>query len=450
MSLIPFYAQTGKDDRVMLDSARLRIVLDEFEYPCLLIDYGSRNILTANNSFVNFTKYTLSELAGINYESLIEDLPLDDLNDGFSGQAIIRKKGDSKSKVIIEFRYIDPIKQLALIKIDEKQDDETIEPFWEVFSKKGLIFQEKLQEFDENDFISEILRIGTVIFETDLVLLYKHKSDKTGFKKYSLEIDSFPEEIPAVEVERIKAIDYWRPGKRVLTEIQRAGRVTKLRHLFTLPIELSDENPGLYIVAFEKDIKADLIQKQLLVFKNWIQVNEELFRKLKSTHAKNVHLINRNQELEFLIENISDSILVVDQSNVIVGFNTGFCNLFNYSPVEVLGSTVETILNREVSLDKSAQNQRKGENKEEKLTIFRDRTGKELPVFMEKLFLGIDNKDFWFIILQDAADYVHHSKNLVDLEKKAILGDTIADFAHEVRNPINNIATGLQLSLIHI
>jgi len=31
------------------------------------------------------------------------------------------------------------------------------------------------------------------------------------------------------------------------------------------------------------------------------------------------------------------------------------------------------------------------------------------------------------------------------LEKQSSLGESIADFAHDARNPLNNISTGLQL-----
>jgi len=445
MSLIPFSSQPSKNDKIMLDSTKTRVILDEFEIPCLLVDYGSRKILTASNSFATLTKFTLSEIVGINYENLIEEIPQDDLNDGFRGQAIILKKGDSRCRVEIEFKYVDPIRQLGLIKIKELHVEAIIEQFWEDFLKMGLAFQEKIPEINENDFIAEILRIGSEIFKTNFVSFYKNKLDKTGFYKISFDKDPFPDEIPAVEVERIKTIDYWHPGKRVLTEIQRAGRKSNIRHLFTIPIEFLYGNPGIFVVAYDKEVRADHLQNQFLVFKNWIQTNKEIFDKLKSSQITNSQLQNRNKELEFLIENISDSVLVIDKAKKIVGFNSRFCKLFNYSPVEVMGSFVETMLNTEISLDKTVQKQIKSEDKEEKLTLFRDRSGKEIPIFMEKLYLEVDKKDFWFIILQDAADYVHQSTNLIDLEKKAVLGDTIADFAHEVRNPINNIATGLQL-----
>jgi PAS domain S-box-containing protein len=50
-----------------------------------------------------------------------------------------------------------------------------------------------------------------------------------------------------------------------------------------------------------------------------------------------------------------------------------------------------------------------------------------------------------FIVLRDQSEHEQNRIRTHQLEQRAVLGEVTAIFAHEVRNPINNISTGLQL-----
>jgi len=56
----------------------------------------------------------------------------------------------------------------------------------------------------------------------------------------------------------------------------------------------------------------------------------------------------------------------------------------------------------------------------------------------------------WVILIQDLSQEEQFRLRTQQLEQRALLGEVTAVFAHEVRNPINNISTGLQLMALNL
>ena len=54
------------------------------------------------------------------------------------------------------------------------------------------------------------------------------------------------------------------------------------------------------------------------------------------------------------------------------------------------------------------------------------------------------------ILFHDLSDQEEYRLKNQQLEQRALLGEVTASFAHEVKNPINNIFTGLQLLAINL
>jgi signal transduction histidine kinase len=62
-----------------------------------------------------------------------------------------------------------------------------------------------------------------------------------------------------------------------------------------------------------------------------------------------------------------------------------------------------------------------------------------LPVMMKDALIGIE------LIISDISENENNKTLNQHLEHRAVLGDYTAAFAHDIRNPINNIYTGIQL-----
>ncbi|MBP1694314.1 MAG: two-component sensor histidine kinase, partial [Chloroflexi bacterium] len=58
--------------------------------------------------------------------------------------------------------------------------------------------------------------------------------------------------------------------------------------------------------------------------------------------------------------------------------------------------------------------------------------------------------DRLLIVIKDLSESEHIREQAQQLEQRALLGEVMAIFAHEVRNPINNISTGLELMTLNL
>jgi signal transduction histidine kinase len=61
-----------------------------------------------------------------------------------------------------------------------------------------------------------------------------------------------------------------------------------------------------------------------------------------------------------------------------------------------------------------------------------------------------EHLESWILLIQDLSQEEQLRNRTQQLEQRALLGELMAVFAHEVRNPINNISTGLQLMAVNI
>ncbi len=78
------------------------------------------------------------------------------------------------------------------------------------------------------------------------------------------------------------------------------------------------------------------------------------------------------------------------------------------------------------------------------MTIY-DREGNKIPVFYKIVPLERESIGRKLLILSDASIQIEAEYKIQQYENKAALGEVIADFAHEVRNPLHSFVTGLQI-----
>ncbi len=64
--------------------------------------------------------------------------------------------------------------------------------------------------------------------------------------------------------------------------------------------------------------------------------------------------------------------------------------------------------------------------------------------------LAGDRVEEILVFIQDLSESELIRTHTQELENRALLGELTAVFAHEVRNPINNISTGLQLMTMNL
>jgi len=77
--------------------------------------------------------------------------------------------------------------------------------------------------------------------------------------------------------------------------------------------------------------------------------------------------------------------------------------------------------------------------------ILHNRDGNSVPMKMKVIESLWEKEKSNLIILSDISSEIKAKQTIEKIEDQAAIGEMIAYFAHEVRNPINDISTGLQL-----
>jgi PAS domain S-box-containing protein len=151
----------------------------------------------------------------------------------------------------------------------------------------------------------------------------------------------------------------------------------------------------------------------------------------------------RNQAFDYM----NEAVLILDEKMEIVEINPAAEYMLGYANWETVGQSYENILigtdrllpalndalkgQATFNIGKASLNRRNGQSFPVEVKV--------IPVVSGESVTGME------ILITDISEHEESKAVTQQLEHRAVLGDYTAAFAHDVRNPINNISTGLQL-----
>jgi PAS domain S-box-containing protein len=423
-----------------------RNILEEMPFPVLLINTKTGQVVSANHHISELMKTGFVEITSLNISEIIPSIDLINLNDGEKVKIILPTKKDQSLEIEMAVKFISQTKSLVLLLFETRgtKNNEISNPV-EFFSKAQNDILNRIFTISLTSLLQEIIEIGRKITFSDEVVFYTIQQGNIYLKRFPINSEHFPDQVPALELSRIKEIDYWEPGRRVLSEIHRVGRLNKFNSIITIPISCAGKPFGLIICALRnpdgKKPNIDLISNFAFWVSSIIEVHDEIH--LRGNEFSNIN--ERAEKLELFFNNSNDCLLLLNEKNQILEFNSNFLELFDYLPVELLNKNLEMVFEKSGFL--SLLNKQKGQETEKEATPIEiyNRHGIKKLVFPKVLQFGIGEEEKKLVILKDATDITALENNLSNLQKNAALGEVLAEFSHDVRNIINRITTGLQL-----
>jgi two-component system sensor histidine kinase AtoS len=143
---------------------------------------------------------------------------------------------------------------------------------------------------------------------------------------------------------------------------------------------------------------------------------------------------------------VADALLVLDEDLEILRSNLAASNLLGYQSYELDGLPIQDVLVgakdiNGILLDALGH---QCEAELSRITIHH-RNGTPFPVYLRVVPFSQGSTMRLLVVLQDRSEQQAIEDQTEMLAQRALLGDVTAILAHEVRNPINNISTGVQL-----
>lgn len=430
--------------------AEITAILNFDDTPAALVDNETRCLLFINSRLMKIVSYSHRDVYNQNISFLFPGL---DVTSAFSGElreAHIRRRDLTPLKARIRFDFIDQGGKWTVIRIlpgtiDEQEKKLQLEDTYRLLTR----FSRLSDSGDIAEKIYEGVNIIRDILGCETVCLYQADSSLPQLKRVAVSGngDDFPRKLPSTDLIKLEKPSIWVTGSRILTELHREARVKNIEYVASAPMLEGGGAFGLLIASGRGGIPLNLsldgmemLAAMLLsLFQQQVLVNNLNERIDRSVHSVNL----KNQ----VFDAINEGVIILNNALKIEQINPAAELMLGYAAWEVKGQSYENILIGTDRLLPALMDAQKGK---ETLSIgkasLNRRNGQAFPLLMKVIPVNIgENVTAIEILMTDISEHEESKAVTQQLEHRAVLGDYTAAFAHDVRNPINNISTGLQL-----
>jgi PAS domain S-box-containing protein len=220
-----------------------------------------------------------------------------------------------------------------------------------------------------------------------------------------------------------------------------------LKYVASVPIGQQQAALGLLVVG---DVKKDAgfdTEQILNYFRVFISDQLQKFALIDNLRVDSQKKDFSLSVLNSLLEHTEEGIVVLTPDLKVIEINSVAEVLLGYTCAEVCGQSVENVLIGSLDLIQTLEDglQSLKNHNIAKVSLHR-RDGIAVPAQIQVVPVVKNRRpQAMLVLITDLSEEEKIRIRAEQLENHAMLGEFTAVFAHEVRNPINNISTGLQL-----
>ncbi len=295
--------------------------------------------------------------------------------------------------------------------------------------------------------LSNVLKSIQIIFAAENIAIYQVSSQQTELRSLVSIGDSLPPKLPPQSLILARQEHYWSQSTKPKGRLQEVARDQNFAYLASNPIGTANATIGLLVIGgfqpLENQFSLDILPIMANIVNHVIQ-RYASFQNIKS----NLDRQRRFRDYVETVQNaIEDCIIVLSKDLRIIQMNRSAELALGYMGSEAQNFYFDDIIIGTDNLRPDIQSAVEiGQPVKHRETHLFRRSGESflarvssLPVVVE------DNVEGVIILIRDMSEHEYIQAQAQLLEQQASLGEVMAIFAHEVRNPINNLSTGLQL-----
>ena len=435
--------QTGEERKALLKQ-----LIDFISEPVALFNFSDKSIIFANDAFYFLTGTLPEEVVGNQISDYFSFGDNDNFHEKTIEESNLRRKLLDPITVSVTIRLLENVENIALIKV-KPQGNQSNKLFLSenIFLKdiEFLVDSTELEQAYERALV--ILRS---LCKSDFICIYQIDHNHNYLSKAAtLEPDIliFPAQLPISDFARLSQSYKWTSKDSTITEIHTSAKAADLLQVITYPLGNENSLFGLIAIGWGEKPAEEFNKAHLIMIVNMLSryyKNTLIYHNLEKLKFDLEHnLTVRNSQME----NIRQGLLVVQPDFNIAEINNAAELMLGFSDREVNGQPVENVIIGAEGLMSALKTALSGVGIHDigNFSIHR-RDGQTVPVKIQALPVLVDNHVVsMLIIIDDISERQQYQLRAQHLEQRAILGEFSAVFAHEVRNPVNNISTGLQL-----
>ncbi|MEJ2757044.1 MAG: ATP-binding protein [Anaerolineales bacterium] len=432
------------------------VILEQITKPALLWNRRDNNFVIINNLAIEISGYSRQESRELKFSTLfpeMEDLPATFIGD-FETSANLYQNNGSPIPVHVQFVSISEDRNWVLLIFEtartihlQEVKQSLEEQRWEALYALSLAPLNK----NLTSSIYQALQAGQLLLGSSFLAVYQPESENTRELKLVQmrgETDFLPNEIPLSEISHLRIPFIWTPGKRATSILHQRAISANLIYLATCPVDQKAPQEGIVVVGDQiSDPPKEIVQ--LLQIITGVIISCITHHKEVDKARQEIAVIASRLEVSETVKNIiSDGIIFIQEDLEIVDINTTALQVLGYSISEVITKQIDQILITDFPIRNfldHTQQTLSGVEEIGEINIHR-RDGESFLAHVRILRLpGRNRRVNNAILISDLSAREEFKTRAKQLENQAILGEVMAIFAHEVRNPINNISMGLEV-----
>ena len=409
-------------------------------------------ILSANQKFFDLTGYTPEALKELSLRTLVPGDP--DTNPTGEQSRPVRLQIASGDLILASLRILSISLTNQVVALTFSPPDSEFE------IRRDLLEQE--YRFDNFSLLTTLgnQTSSQAVFQTasqimqrmlnpQVILAYRvnpRDEKQATLCTTSVQSTVFPSSISKELLDEMPTWQLWKLPREPQNELQETALMEGYHYLLTLPLHYNDAPQGMLLAAGEAPFPDDETLRYLALMSTHAASAIQALNSLESAQ-RTLNNIRHVVQIEHAItDNLEEGVIILTPDLRIAEMNPAAEFLLGYASKEVFRQKADMVLigNETLStLYKSAQqgiSTLVGNN-----FSLNNRSGGSfmaqvlcIPVVEQEKVRSI------VLILRDVSQTEQIRAHSQQLEQRAFLGEVSAIFAHEVKNPINSISTGLQ------
>ena len=429
------------------------LILELIPAAALVYRRTDDQILSANRKFFDLTAFTLDALQDLSLNTLIPGDP--DTNPTGEQSRPVRLQIASGDLILANMRILSISLTNQVVVLTFSPPDSEFE------IRRDLLEQE--YRFDNFSLLTTLgsQNSSQAVFETasqilqrmlspGLILAYRinpRDEKQLQLLSPSPQPEAFPSTLDIGLLESTPSLNLWKLKREPQNQLQEIALMEGYHYLLTLPLLHNNSPQGLMLAAGESPYPDDDTLRYLALMSAHAASAIQGLNSLESAQRTLNNIRHVVQIQHAITDNLEEGVIILTPDLCIAEMNPAAEFLLGYASKEVFRQKAEMVLigNETLStLYKSAQqgistlvgnnfrlNNRSGDSFMAQVLC--------IPVVEKEKVRSI------VLILRDISQTEQIRAHSQQLEQRAFLGEVSAIFAHEVKNPINSISTGLQL-----
>src|SRR4030043_774908 len=464
MNKVSQFSNFIKRQLPLLGTVEIETLLNSLPQAAIIVNSLNDHIHLVNTKATELTAYTRTEITQFDFQNLFQIIKLENPENGeqadegknYSLYELIRR-GGTRTVVHVTINPLGETNKYSLITFvpDEqirlhKEEEGRNQALWNHLNQ----LSRALLSSDLEKSLSMVLQASQALTGASLLCIYQVSSNRPCLQRIAFTgTDSiFPEEITDQDFSHLQSPVLWIKGKRASINLHRLAHTSKSSYIASAPIGETNAFIGLVVASDENSTPSHNLLPQLTFLSS--QINNII-----QGHALNTQLQLDIQEFltkdlinESIYNTMEDGVIILSPELTINSLNPSAELYLGYATEEISGQKIENVLIGSDDLKGSFQVVQDEQRMDSigSIKLYR-RNGESFKANIRIIPIvnnGIINSII--ILFHDLSDQEEYRLKNQQLEQRATLGEVTASFAHEVRNPINNIFTGLQLLAINL